>query len=172
MKLDLGCGHAPEPDFIGVDIVPNEHVSVIADLRERWPWDDNSIAEVHCSHLIEHLHAHERVHFANELYRVLVPSGEAKITAPHWSSCKAYGDVTHVWPPVSEFWFAYLSRAWREEHTDADSVGAYKCDFEVRYTFGVDHEIFLLDDPIVQVAMLHYRDAVTDIVSTWKSLKN
>src|SRR3989304_3239050 len=67
-----------------------------------WPWANDSVSEVHCSHTLEHFERRERVHVMNELYRVLIPGGKATIIVPHWASNRSYGDMTHCWPPVSE----------------------------------------------------------------------
>jgi hypothetical protein len=55
-KLDLACGQTPCEGFEGVDVFPGaQHV---VDLQKfPWPFADNSIAELHCSHYIEHIPA-------------------------------------------------------------------------------------------------------------------
>jgi predicted SAM-dependent methyltransferase len=78
LKLDLGCGkNKINAEFTGVDCIDFPGVDVVANLAEKkkgkfilWPWADNSVDEVHCSHFVEHLEPDERIHFANELYRV------------------------------------------------------------------------------------------------------
>ena len=79
LKLDLGCGKNPREGFIGVDSRKFGQ-QIVADLRKPWPWADASVEEVNCSHFVEHLTAPERIHFVNELYRVLVPEGKACIS--------------------------------------------------------------------------------------------
>ena len=114
LKLDFGCGPHKKEGFTGVDIHQFDgKVDIVADLTKRWPWRDSSIAEAHASHFIEHLNASQRIHFVNELYRTLMPGAKCLLIVPHWGSCRAYGDLTHQWPPVSEFWFYYLSKVWR-----------------------------------------------------------
>jgi len=114
LKLDFGCGPHKREGFHGVDQTAFPGVDTVCDLTVTpWPWADNSVAEAHASHFIEHLDAWQRVAFCNELYRVLVPNGTCSIVVPHWNSCRAYGDPTHQWPPVSEFWFYYLNKDWR-----------------------------------------------------------
>ena len=100
-KLDIGCGKNKKEGFLGVDQYAMEGVDVVMDVRGVWPWEDNSIDEVHSSHFVEHLTATERVHFYNELHRVLKNGAKAMIITPHWASNRAYGDPTHQWPPVS-----------------------------------------------------------------------
>ncbi len=171
VKLDLGSGPNPKEGFVGVDVRHYERRDIIqTDLRMDWKWDDDSVDEVFCSHFVEHLTAPERIHFANELYRVLKPEGTAEIITPHWCSGRAYGDLTHQWPPVSEFWFLYLSRAWREAeapHTCDD----YSCDFVVEWGTSMLPEIALRNQEYQQFATRYYREAAQDIVSTWKPQK-
>jgi hypothetical protein len=127
-----------EPPWLGVDRIAFPGVDVVCDLAEPvytpipdgfewmtdvferkivgykpWPFVDNSVTEVHASHFVEHLDNVQRVHFVNELYRVLIPGGKATIIVPHLASCRAYGDPTHKWSPLGEFWPYYLSREWR-----------------------------------------------------------
>lgn len=129
LRLDLGCGKNKKPGFLGVDALKFEGVDVVHDLASSvlWPWAAGTVEEVHASHFVEHLHAGARIHFANELFRVLKPGGTATIITPHWNSPRAYGDLTHAWPPVSEWWFLYLSKAWRD--TNAPHNADYTCDF-------------------------------------------
>ena len=138
LKLDLGCGPNKREGFLGIDRHAFPGVDQVVDLTVTpWPWEDNSVIEAHASHFVEHLDAWQRVAFCNELNRVLHPGGTCQIIVPHWASCRAYGDPTHVWPPVSEFWFYYLSKEWRLQnapHTDisVDPEG-FDCNLEATW---------------------------------------
>ena len=144
-------------------------VDVVCDIgTQRWPFDDGSVAEARCSHFIEHLTSPQRVHFYNELYRVLQPGGKATIVTPHWASNRAYGDPTHQWPPVSEMSFFYLSRKWREEnapHTDARWAGpiGFSCDFEAVWGYGLHPNIAARNQEFQQFAMAFYKEAAQDM---------
>lgn len=127
LRLDLGCGKNKKADFTGVDSIKFDGVDLVHDLRKPWPWSDGSVDEVHSSHFLEHLSAPERVHFFNELWRVMRSGAKATIIVPSWTSERAYGDPTHCWPPVVGFSFLYLNRAWRE--VNAPHTG-YTCDFD------------------------------------------
>lgn len=145
--LDLGCGQNPLKlmdqegkvirEYEGVDEIDFGQKHVM-DLRRPWPWKDGTIAGAYSSHFIEHLDGVERIHFMNELWRVLRLDAEATIVAPHWSSDRAYGDPTHKWPPISDMSHFYWFRAWREggKMPDGNVVPAqaphtgYKCDFD------------------------------------------
>lgn len=163
LKLDLGCGKNPREGFDGVDIRDfgqRFHV----DLRRPWPWKNGSVAEAHSSHFVEHLTAPERIHFANELYRVLVPGGKAQIITPHWASCRAYGDLTHQWPPVSEFWFYYLSKEWRE--ANAPHNDGYTCDFEATGGYSMHPALAVRNEEFQQFALNNYKEAAQDMITT------
>ena len=178
LKLNLGSGPSKMEGFLSVDSIKFPNVDVVTDLTKRFPWSDNSVAEVHASHVIEHFEAMERVHFINEVYRILVPGGKATLIAPHWASCRAYGDPTHKFPPISEFWFYYLSKDWRlgnEEkklganapHTDAKYIkGGFACDFEATWGYSMHPTVQLRNQEAQQFMLQFYKDAAMDIMAT------
>ena len=185
LKLDLGCGKNKAAGFIGVDSRAFEGVDQVVDLSARmppvknsadpqaphggglkpWPWADGSVGEVNCSHFVEHLKADERIHFVNELYRVLAVGGKAVITTPHWNSHRAYGDLTHQWPPVSEMWFYYVNKGWREGN--APHNDAYTCDFDVTWGYSVRPDLLVKNAEYQQHALSNFKDAAQDMVATF-----
>lgn len=132
---------------------------------KKWPWADNSVDEVHCSHFVEHLNGDERIHFVNELYRVLKPGCKATIIVPHWASCRAYGDLTHKWPPVSEFWFYYLSKEWRDVNAPHNS--GYDCNFTCTWGFSLHPNLSVKNQEYQNYALSNYKEAAQDIVATF-----
>jgi SAM-dependent methyltransferase len=168
LKLDLGCGTKKRPGFLGVDSRQFEGVDFVVDLRQPWPWRDGTVEEAFCSHVVEHLTAAERIHFINELYRVLRPGAAATIVVPNWASALAYGDLTHQWPPVSTDWFYYLGKAWRTQHAPHNDF--YTCDFSVQYRYAM-HEHFRSAPPgDQQFACTFYVDAAPEITAELKKL--
>lgn len=174
MKLDIGCGKNKKEGFIGVDMYPMEGVDTVCNLASgRWPWDDGSIEEVHCSHFLEHLtnlgDKWERVHFFNELDRVLQKDGKATLIFPHWASNRYYGDPTHK-EPFSEMGFYYLSREWRlaqAPHTDASvNPNGYKCDLGAVWGYGINPNLNSRNNEYQQFAMAWYKEAINDIHAT------
>ena len=172
LKLDFGCGPHPREGFAGVDRLPfGGKVTHVVDLREQpWPWADASVAEAHASHFVEHLTASERIVFCNELYRVLAPNGQCQIIVPHWASCRAYGDPTHQWPPVSEFWMYYLSREWRVQnapHTDVETVpDGFACDFVATWGYSLRPDLAIRNGEYQQFAIQNYKEVCQDIICT------
>ncbi len=178
VKLNLGSGPTKLPGFLSVDSIPFPEVDVVTDLTKPWPWPDGTVEDVHASHFLEHLDAFQRVHFFNELFRVLVPGGKATIVTPHWGSGRAYGDPSHKWPPVSEFAFYYLSKAWRlgtasmpgnAPHTDAKYLkNGYACDFEATWGYSLHPTVQLRCQESQSFMVQHYREAAQDLIATLK----
>ena len=164
LKLDLGCGPNKQEGYIGVDSRQFPGVDQVVDLTQPWPWEPNSVDEVRASHLIEHLNGPERIFFVNELYRVLKPGAKAIISAPHWASQRAYGDLTHCWPPVSEFWFFYLNKTWREQR--APHNDGYSCDFEATWGYVMRDDIMVRNQEFQQYAMANFKEACMDTIAT------
>lgn len=164
LRLDLGCGKNKKAGFLGIDSRPFEGVDQVVDLRTPWPWGDSSVEEVHASHFVEHLTAPERIHFVNELYRVLAPGKGALITTPHWASQRAYGDLTHQWPPVCEFWWYYLDRPWREANAPHNDF--YTCDFQVSWGYSMHPTLQIRNAEYQQHAMQFWLEARQDMVAT------
>ena len=93
MKINLGCCDAPLPGFTNVDATPAPGVQV-ADLRQPWPWSDDSVDYVRAWDIIEHLP--DKIFTMNELWRVLKPGGRAEIAVPTTEGSGAWQDPTHV----------------------------------------------------------------------------
>jgi len=168
IKLDFGCGKKPREGFAGVDIRDFGQKYVV-DLTKRWPWKDGSVSEAHASHFIEHLTGPERIHFVNELWRVLVPGGKCQVITPHWNSCRAYGDLTHQWPPVSEFWFYYLSQEWRATNAPHnEGNGGYLPDlnFECTWGFSLHPLLQARNQEYQNHALTFWKEAAQDLMAT------
>jgi len=93
-RLDLGCGFAKPPGFIGIDDgrgelaqVANENgPDIYLDLQESpLPFADDSVEEVRASHLLEHL-SHGFEHVLSETRRVLRPGGIFLFAVPYANS--------------------------------------------------------------------------------------
>lgn len=98
MKLNLGCGYNKIAGYVNVDHDPKCQPDIVADLEERLPFEDSSVDEIIMFHVLEHLGQDVKTYFAfwKELYRVLKPEGELKITVPHWNHENFHHDPTHV----------------------------------------------------------------------------
>jgi len=81
LKLNLGCGEKFKPDWINVDAyAPN---ALPLDLREPFPFDDNSAEIIYSEHFFEHLeYPKEATRFLKECWRVLSPDGTLSLVVP------------------------------------------------------------------------------------------
>lgn len=174
LKLDLGCGPNKREGFLGVDQFPFDgKVDIVTDLRKPWPWTDSSVDEIHCSHFIEHLtnfdEKWERVHFFNELWRILKPEAKATLIFPHWCSARYYGDPTHK-EPFSEMGFWYLDKNWRAANAPATDIAnnpnGYSCDFLFGQGYNLHVGLNGRNQEFVQYAMQYYKESCQDIVCT------
>lgn len=173
VRIDIGCGSKKKEGFIGLDRIKFEGVDHVLDIgAKRWPFADGSVSEAYTSHFVEHLTSIERVHFCNELYRVLTLGGQCTLIVPHWSSSRAYGDPTHQWPPIGEFWFYYLSRKWRLDdgnapHTDIKYwPKGFNCDFECTWGYGMNSMLITRNAEYQQFALNFYKEAIQDVHAT------
>ena len=164
LKLDFGCGPNKKDGFKGVDVRPFKGVDHVTDLTKPWPWGDDTVEEGHASHFIEHLDADERIHFFNELHRVLIPGGKCIIITTNWASNRAYGDLSHKWPPVSEMFYYYLLKDWRA--VNAPHNDFYTCDFDAVWGYSMHNELLVKNQEYQQHAQTFYKEAAQDIICT------
>ena len=94
MKLNLGCCDAPLGGYVNVDLVPGPGVDQVADLRQSWPWPDNSVEYIRAWDIVEHLP--DKIFTMNETWRVLQPGGRVEIAVPTTDGTGAFQDPTHV----------------------------------------------------------------------------
>lgn len=80
LNLDLGCGDRKLPGFVGVDLYDKE-ADVRADVTEL-PFEDDSVSEIVCYQVIEHVPYNKSEQLFEEMYRVLKKGGTAIIETP------------------------------------------------------------------------------------------
>jgi predicted SAM-dependent methyltransferase len=123
-----------------------------------------------CSHFAEHLDARERVHFYNELHRVLKVGAKCTLIVPDGRSGRAYGDLTHKWPPYWPFHFFYLSKAWRTDNAPHDDTrwnpDGLSCDFAVTWGHSLRPDLLVRSQEYQQYAMMNYVEAAQDCIAT------
>ncbi|MBO0783172.1 MAG: hypothetical protein J2P37_30525 [Ktedonobacteraceae bacterium] len=160
LKLDLGCGENKREGFIGIDLYAKADQTV--DLfKFPWPWTDESVEEVYCSHFFEHIPGPARIPWMDELWRILVPEGKATIIVPYWSSPRAIQDPMHAWPPVAESSFLYFNKGWREANKLNHYLG--RCDFDFSYGYLLDPETAMKNQELVTFYVKHYTQSVNDL---------
>lgn len=136
IKLDLAAGQNKREGFTGVDIWPGS--DVVHDLFTfPYPFEDNTVDEIVCSHFVEHIPMEYVVvngktkdmffAFIDEVYRMLKVGGKATLIFPCATSTRAFQDPTHrrFIPAATAY---YFSKQWREMNKlDHYNVN---CDFD------------------------------------------
>lgn len=90
-KLNLG-GMGEKKGFI--DIGLHKSANILHDLNVvPFPFYDNSIEEIYCSHTLEHLR--EPIQFFDECYRIMKKGAVMTIKVPHWKTEGSYGSLEH-----------------------------------------------------------------------------
>ncbi len=159
MKLDLGCGANKQEGFTGVDICDIPGVDIVHNLEVfPWPFEDNSVDEVFCSHYFEH--TGNPMAFMNELYRIMKPGAKATIICPYYTSIRCWQDPTHK-NAISEATFYYYNKGWRE----INKLQHYPitADFDFSVAPSVNPNWRNRSKESLQFAMSHYWNVVDDI---------
>lgn len=160
LRLDIGCGKTTPEGWEGVDALDfgQKHVH---DVRKGLPWlADSSVDEVRSSHFVEHLTGTERIAFFNELWRVMKNGATALIVTPNWSHACAYGDPTHQWPPMSQWYPLYLHKDWRAANAPH---APYTCHF--------DHVIAASWDANLEPRNQEFKNfAINNYTNSWRDL--
>jgi len=82
MKLNLGCGNLRIEGYIGVDFRETKASDLIMDLTEPLEFKNNSIDEVLCAHVIEHLVKADGINLLREIHRILKPDSVLHLHLP------------------------------------------------------------------------------------------
>jgi predicted SAM-dependent methyltransferase len=158
-KLNLGGGQDKKEGFINIDIIPMMD-SIIWDLEiYPWPFSNDSVNQIHCSHLIEHIS--DIIGFMNELYRICKEGAIIYIEAPYYSHIMAMQDPTHK-RFISEMSFLYFDKNWRK--TAGLAYYPIRSDFRVKkIQFGWDKRLIDATEEEKQFARDHYLNAIATI---------
>lgn len=97
IKLNLGCGYHDYPEYINIDL--NTEVSkpdIVGDITDLSMFANETVDEIVCYHVIEHL-GHRRVpQFFQECFRVLKDGGEFVFECPDLGECiEQFAKIRH-----------------------------------------------------------------------------
>jgi predicted SAM-dependent methyltransferase len=86
VRVNVGCGERPWPDYINVDWRELPDVDVVGDARVL-PFEPGTVAELASSHLVEHFREHElRTRVLPYWKGLLRPGGNLRIICPNWQA--------------------------------------------------------------------------------------
>jgi len=194
IKLNLACGDKKKEGFIGIDITETDSTDIIHDLNVYpWPFEDNSVDEIYCSHYIEHI-PHDST--GTLLYKLLLevssfeellskvkelpedfPSdGMIKFMNEVYRILKPKCKTTLVAPyykserafgdPTHVRYIGDLSFPYyNKEWRDNNKLSHYgiNCDFDMKYSYYIDNELTLKSEELRNVAFREDWNAINDI---------
>lgn len=168
LRLDFGAGQSPAPGYKSVDFYTEKPDFKVDLFQLPLPWKTESVEEINASHFCEHLPREIRWPFFSECWRILKPDGIMKIVVPSFKSERAYGDQSHIMPPIVPMFFYYLSKDWREANKLTHGhYAAIKCNFSHTCgPTGVSPEFAQRNQEVQVFACSHYWEAFPDCWAT------
>jgi hypothetical protein len=167
-KVNLACGQVKREGYIGIDSVATAAADIVHNLYEfPWPFEDDSIYEFTCDHFVEHIPIQLKdgsfglIRFMEEVWRCLMPGGTIHITAPYYTSMRAWQDPTHT-RAITDVTFTYFNKplvtAMQMDHYSG------KCNFEqLSRKYYITPEWEPMAEEARTWAMKHYNNVVADI---------
>jgi len=165
LRLDLACGKAKREGFIGIDHKNLSSQYKVGEFKQvdleqyPWPFEDNSVYEIHCSHYVEHVT--DLKAFMEEVYRILMPKGSISMQGPYWANVRCWQDFTHK-RALTDNTMKYFDQTWLKanglEHYDV------KADFEsINTVYMFSEEWKPRADEAKIYALKHYINVCDDI---------
>ena len=144
-------------------------VDVVADLddlrRTPLPFEDDSVDELHASHLLEHVR--DPLALMQELHRVAKPGATAVFNVPYGTSDDAFTDPTHARPYFVDS-FSYFAQPtyWRADY-------GYRGDWQPGYVvLAVDKARYAnVPDDDVRADIRHLRNVVHEMTAVLVCVK-
>lgn len=82
IRLNLGARDRAIPGFLSMDCDPHPGVDVVGDISDLSRYADGSVAEIYCSHALEHVPHVRTLDVLKEWARVLEPAGILYVAVP------------------------------------------------------------------------------------------
>ena len=169
IKLNLGCGRSPLPDWVNVDLAALPGIDVVADLdncrMQPLPFADGSVSQMQMLHVLEHIK--DTLALMQELHRIAEPGARLLIRSPYGSSDDAYEDPTHVQRLyMNSFTYFAQPTYWR---ADYGYRGDWATEEMVLLVSKADNEGLSADEVLRKVRQL--RNVVIEIVAVLSAVK-
>lgn len=87
VKLHLGCGKRKRKGWVNIDIDEKVEPDIVSDVKDLAMFEDESVDEIDCCHLFEHLTYSDAVSALKEWYRVLKKGGKLSLELPNFRRC-------------------------------------------------------------------------------------
>jgi len=84
IRLHLGCGKRKRKGWVNIDIDKKVKPDIVTDAKDLNMFEDESVDEIECCHLFEHLTYPDAVTALKEWYRVLKKGGKLSLELPNF----------------------------------------------------------------------------------------
>lgn len=185
VKLDLGCGQNPQEGFEGVDVRGGKAKHAVDLFKFPWPFANESVEEIYCSHFCEHIPAREiedrdisigsehkdaerfigqdmLFAFMDECYRILIPEGWMTVIVPSARNNRGFQDPTHRRFFVQET-FIYFAREFRR--VNALDHYIVNCNFGVNVGASYPNDELNRSDDAKAMRHNHYWNVTYDFIA-------
>jgi predicted SAM-dependent methyltransferase len=81
-KLNIGWGGRELPGWLNTDYNPASRTAVHLDMRQRFPFQDETFDYIYTEHVIEHISYGDGLRLLTECFRVLKRPGKIRISTP------------------------------------------------------------------------------------------
>ena len=112
--LNLGSGPARIAGWVNADLYGSPDVRM--DIRQPWPFKDNSFQTIYAAHVLEHCTGDELFPLFWEAGRVLKPGGHLLIVTPYGYSHMQLGSPHHKQCWLENTPKHFCAQHWAEEH--------------------------------------------------------
>jgi hypothetical protein len=188
-RLDLACGQRCADGFEGVDLLAAAQHKVDL-LKFPWPFESDSVDELHCSHFVEHIpnrevEARDLVDpnpqtldrwvgvdmlfaFFDEAWRILRDGARMRVIVPSLKTERAFQDPTHRrFIPMALF--LYLNRPWLKEQ----GIDHYRsrCNFGVSVNPTIPQDLSLRAPEVQQRRITELWNTTFDLVADLVAIK-
>jgi len=86
IRVNVGCGEKPLPDYVNVDFRELPEVDIVAD-AQALPFEEGALGELMSSHLIEHFRAHQLATVVLPYWFTLLrEGGTLRTVCPNWEA--------------------------------------------------------------------------------------
>jgi hypothetical protein len=85
IRVMIGSGSMSVPGWITTDLMPRGG-SIYLNATKPWPFENASVARIHCEHMIEHITFEQAQSMLVECFRVLEPGGRIRIATPDFDT--------------------------------------------------------------------------------------
>jgi radical SAM superfamily enzyme YgiQ (UPF0313 family)/ubiquinone/menaquinone biosynthesis C-methylase UbiE len=116
MKIEIGCGEAPRPGYLHIDIRQLPGVDIVAPAWDL-PFDNSSVSAVYSRHVLEHFVKADGEKALREWLRVLQPGGELHLIVPNIDF------HLHQWLEGDQEWAMAGFWGWQKHEHDVHKWG-------------------------------------------------